>query len=215
MANIHLPFLRVHVGWVCWLRSSCDFAAKLSVSAAVSDDSTGTDGSTSKLTSLTAECLTSLPCVLCRAGYDLASSTENNPGERWWCGTYERMREQPKWKLWGLFKSDLGSDLLSLLLVTQTNSGTVWEGITQGRGYQMSRIIGGHLKGWLSQQPWRMFGSHILWMVLLESQMWALLSNAWRPFKVDFYGCKSMFMLLINERYIYFQSQETNVLGMG
>lgn len=50
-------------------------------------------------------------------------------------------------------------------------------------------------------------------MVLLESQMWALLSIGWTPFRADFYGWRSIFMLLISEKCIYFQSQETNVPG--
>ena len=86
---------------------------------------------------LSAECLTSMPQVLlCRAGRDLAFPTENNPRERLWCSICERMSEQPTWKLWYLFTSDLGSNTLPLLLGTQTSPSTVGEGTRQSWGYQ-------------------------------------------------------------------------------
>lgn len=45
----------------------------------------------------------------------------------------------------------LGSDITSLLSYTvghSTRLDTVWEGITQGYGYQETRIIGGHFARW-------------------------------------------------------------------
>ena len=68
----------------------------------------------------------------------------------------------------------------------------MWEGTTQGCRYQGSRITAGYLKGRLPRQP-RMFGSRVLEMVLLTSQMWPRVSSVWRPFKVDSCGCKSIF----------------------
>ena len=40
-----------------------------------------------------------------------------------------------------------------ILLVTQTTTGTVWEGTTQGCEYQEVGIICGHLGGWLPWSP--------------------------------------------------------------
>lgn len=51
-----------------------------------------------------------------------------------------------------LSKPNLGRDIPSLLeylLVTQTYPGIMWEGTTQGYGYQEADIIEKHLRGWL------------------------------------------------------------------
>lgn len=39
--------------------------------------------------------------------------------------------------------------LCCMLLVIQNKSGTMWEGTTEGHGYQEAKITGGHPEAWL------------------------------------------------------------------
>ena len=63
-----------------------------------------------------------------------------------------RMRGHPRWKLWCHLESNLGSSIASLLPYSTGYTdqlGAGWKDTKQGCGYKGTRIIRGHLRGWL------------------------------------------------------------------